>query len=412
MALYPTVNSSCQRYILYLKCSALTDEDVSMTKLVLCSQDISSLIKDDQVSDLTLTRAWLEEKFPQKLEQLSQLYLNIHALDLRDLELVGSNSSLIVSIATAFPEITELVLPESVEFNKELIAKVSFGFKLLKSLKFAAPAPIVEDNFSYLNPSSWDLSFFGTGPQVRHHDSLRDMFNVAGISNGPSNILSDWNRISNCSIEINGVSIFSIVHEGSDKRYFPDLNALKSFFAERLLAKLPQERQAAALDFTLKTLHQGGLQNPITASIVQYCARKESSPQPVDANNSLNGIPGQYRTMKFNATEDGFTVHEILKQSRLVYPITAGAQAGEFIMPDKDHSYVFKAEAKLRVCWSPNAVEPRISVNDVGITFGSAIAKTLIDKRCFCQEWLDNLSYYTGFNTVTEDVPAEPSLGM
>lgn len=64
-----------------------------MTKLVLCSQDLSSLTKDEQVSDLTLTRVWLEEKRHQKLEQLSQLYLNVQTLDLSDLELVGSNSS-------------------------------------------------------------------------------------------------------------------------------------------------------------------------------------------------------------------------------------------------------------------------------------------------------------------------------
>lgn len=148
------------------------------------------------------------------------------------------------------------------------------------------------------------------------------------------------------------------------------------------------------------------------ASIVQYCLRKESSPQPVDANNYLNGIPGQYRAMKFNATKDGFTVHEILTQNRLVYPITAGDKAGQFIMPDEEHSYVFKAEAKLSVCWSPDTNEPQVSVGGVGITFGSTIAEKLIDERWSYQKWLDNLSYYTGFNTVTEDVPAEQLLGM
>lgn len=150
----------------------------------------------------------------------------------------------------------------------------------------------------------------------------------------------------------------------------------------------------------MKVLHQGGLQNPVTAAVYYYCASKEGLPQPVDAKSMLNGIPGQLRVMKFNATDTGFTVHEILTQNRLAYPITAGDKAGDPILPDEGFNYVFKAEAKLSVNWSESSGTPKITLDKIGITFGSAIAKASFDDRWFYQKWVDNAGYYTGFNAI------------
>lgn len=380
-----------------------------MPSLLLHTQKISELEQDDNVTRLILTDHWINKHTFNDINTLGQLYVHVVSLNLSAVGLLKAEHNLIVSIATTFPEITDLVLNSEIESAAHMMKFIALSFKFLKSTAFSQPAELPTPSFSYLNPGSWSLPFWPAASSNKidiphHHDTLRDLFDVSNISEGRSNILSDWNRLGTGSLQLNGQSISTILHTQLNGEYFLTREALKGFFLQHLLFKLPTAQQKDALDFVMKTLHQGGLQNPVTASVYQYCASKDFLPQPADAKNMVNGIPGQNRILQFNATNTGFTVHELLIQNRLVYPISSGDKAGALLLPDKEFKFVFKAEAILEVCWNGCSSQPKVYINNVGITFGSASAKELFDRRWFYQEWIDNISYYTGLNRITEPV--------
>ncbi|MDI1352418.1 MAG: hypothetical protein PSV35_06560 [bacterium] len=380
-----------------------------MTALLLHMQRVDSLKQDHQVTHLIITQKWFDAHTFEQINSLSQKYTNVTTLDLSDLNLFKFDINKITSINTTFPETVRLILGRKSESAAKIIQQMVMGLKLLEDVSFTNPPSIPASPWGYLSPSSWGYGFWSAKESAstsskQHHDTMRDLFDVSKISEGESNILSDWNRLDAGLVEINGHPIQTIV-QLKNGEFFASLQALETFFKTELLSKLSEEQQSNAMQYVMKILHQGGLQNPVTAAVYYNCAQKTQLPQPVDARNKKAGIAGQYRVTSFKASDTGFIVHETLTQNRLVYNINAGDRAGEIVLPDEGSAYVFKAEARLKIDWRAASSKPVITIDKVGVSFGSSAAKLLFDDRWFYQKWIDNAGYYTGFNTVSDHSP-------
>lgn len=374
-----------------------------MPALVLYTQEINTLEIDDEVTELVIAQEWLTRHTSEQIIRLSQIYPNVSKLNLSDLDLLRTDTHKITAFTMAFPEIEALVLAESSEQVVEIIQKISLGLTFLKATSFSAPPNIARSSSSILNPINWAYSFWSASqPAQQHHDTMRDLFDITQINEGESNILSDWNRLDAGLVEINGHPIQTLIQKNAQGELFASKEALQDFLKTELLSRLSAEQQERALEYTMKVLHQGGLQNPVSAAVYYNSASKLDLPQPVDARNKHRGIPGQERITSFNATASGFIVHEKLTQNRLAYSISSEDKAGELVLPDAGSSFVFKAEVQLKINWSPAAEKPQITLDAVGVTFGSAFAKALFDERWLYQKWIDNAGYYAGLNSVND----------
>lgn len=378
-----------------------------MPYLLLDTQDVDALDDCETITELAITQAWIDKHTFDEITSLSQALKSVTHLDLSSIRLLKLNSSKVCALAMTFPEITELVLNKEDSLSASpAIKQIILGFKFLNKSSFNEPQDSSsKPAFNYFSPTAWGAHFWSVitvkSPK-HHHDTTRDLFDITNVNSGHNNILSDWNRLDAGLVQINGHPIQTIITPNKDGVFFNTLEELKTFFKDHLLYKLNNNQKDAALDYIMNVLHQGGLQNPLTAAIYHHCNNKNSTLQPVDARNKVNGVPGQYRSSSFNATETGFNVSESLTQNRLAYNINAGEKAGEFLLPDDGYDFVFKAESKLNVSWAPDSSNPTITIDTIGTTFGSAVAQSIFDERWLFQTWIDNAWYYAGYNSIDD----------
>lgn len=380
-----------------------------MTRLKLIDQIANDLKKDDNIVELSITKKWIDNHNVDEISLLSQKLHNIVKLDLSELSVLTLPPNKMTAIQMAFPEIYELVLNERENLVAyQAIQKIALGFQHLSKISVAQQTAASQSSASLFSPSSWGALFWSTDNQKHHHDTTRHLVDVGNINQGENNILEDWNRVDGSLLSINGQPFNTLINRDKNAKWFASIEALQSFLKSNLLYKLKAEQQDIALDFLMKTLHQGGLLNPVTAAVYSTCAKHPL--HPVDARNILNGIPGQYREVKINATNTGCTIHESLTQNRLVYTISSGEKAGQYLLADQGYDFVFKVEARLNINWVNDPHNPRLNVEAMGSSFGSAEVKKLFDDGWFYQTWLDNLGYFSGNNTVNDENKEQNSM--
>jgi len=358
-----------------------------MPLLNLIAQPVDELSVDDNVTELSISQQWIDMHTVEEIQELHENYNKLDKLDISGINIGNLSLDKVKAIVITFPKISKLVINQEEKMNEKLIpelmklipAQTELSFYTSQNneykqtvssssadqeMKHNAESANKSTNiktssptWSYFSPTSW---FQPTKEveSVQHHDTTRIPFDLTNFNKGKNNILADWNRAFNEPVVINHMSIKNLVSP------FKNLDELRKFFKSHLLLKLDLNKidTKRALDYLMEVLHQGGLQHPVAAPLYVFMSAQQTGLGPVNASNMVNGVAGQRRALSFTATDIGFTVTETITQNRLVYDITAGDKAGDYLLPDDGKDYVLEMTATISVSWTGTSSTPTVTI--------------------------------------------------
>ena len=213
-------------------------------------------------------------------------------------------------------------------------------------------------------------------------------FDVTPIDgHGANRIVEDWKRDANLGrIYIDDIDVRDLLKQHAEEEKKPTLSwsnierpDLEQFLTKYLLKKLPKNSLAAAINYVMASVHQGGLLHPITANANFYLL-EALGPLVMPTSERTSEGCAQERWTCFRTKSTGFEVDETLVQSRLIDstdsinmmdPTGRGPEVPPVnIVPDEGLPYIYKATATLDVDFSEDAESPKVNQLRGNIQYG------------------------------------------
>lgn len=133
------------------------------------------------------------------------------------------------------------------------------------------------------------------------------------VNTGESNILEDWKRLDPTLIYIDGKTLQTLINENQ----WPapanlTLESLEDLLTKHVLKKLPEDKKASALEYLLKSFHQGGLLHPVSAAMYHLFHEHGFGPAATESRKQVNIV----------TSHSGFSIQEIYTANQFNLSIT------------------------------------------------------------------------------------------
>lgn len=229
---------------------------------------------------------------------------------------------------------------------------------------------------------------------------------VAGtVDQGANNVVLDWFRTANAPAHqelttINGIPVKNYLNQYNQ---FATIDDVKNFFKEVILKDVKNETDKNKMvDYLVKSLHQGGLLYPVSASM-SVMLHKDHGLQPRSSES--------IKQVNITTTEQGFKVQEVYTSKGFIMsdPGKASNQVKELaeqddmflLYPDPGKKFVIQASASVDVNFSANPDNPAITVESNYVSYGNSAIQSSLDKRSLGQIIVDFLRNIFGLNSVS-----------
>lgn len=135
--------------------------------------------------------------------------------------------------------------------------------------------------------------------KLAEYEKFETSFKVSGVPNlGKSNILEDWNRALNTfTIRVDGKKL--------SPQKIDTIDDLKKFLNDKLLSKVSTDKKNDALEYIMKSVHQGGLLHPVASELAIKVPKITSGKFGL-----VSGHEGHSREIDFKTADYGFSVQE------------------------------------------------------------------------------------------------------
>jgi hypothetical protein len=182
--------------------------------------------------------------------------------------------------------------------------------------------------------------------------NLKYLKTIATPNTGSASLVNDWKRVlhTETSIRVNGKALSTIAKNYNN---FKSEQDIVCFIKNEILKDLEgdDEKKSKALDYTKKTLHQGGLLYPVASSISTS----------LNSNDDLSCIiesKSRKQEIHFETSKNGFKVFENIKIYKCFIP---SADKSVRIIENEDESPVLEAEGAVDVDFSKSPNKPCLS---------------------------------------------------
>lgn len=233
----------------------------------------------------------------------------------------------------------------------------------------------------------------GKWQEFHKKDTSKDL---TQLNQGDSNVRLDLLREMNEEnrMTINGVPFNEIAAKYGN--FAKDEDATR-FFSEQLLCDVEvlAEERDRMINFLSSTFHQGGLRNPVTATLSTALWEEGTDDTPEGPVATFNGDMVTDNTINIVTTPQGFKIQETITVNEMfVMPgrkfESLVEDISEPLQPDVGNKYIIQAHATLDIDFSENAKEPTITVDDSAMKFGNKNVAKALDQRSFF-EWISDL---------------------
>lgn len=239
---------------------------------------------------------------------------------------------------------------------------------------------------------------------VNFHSS-HSPINKVEVNTNPTDIVEDWKRLDWKNTFINGQRLDTLMlkHKLSketvdEDSYLKELNIMELtvFLNAEVLKDVSKASQPNALEYLMKSFHQGGLLHPVSKAMFHLFSKDGLGPAAVGSPKQVNIV----------TDKDGFSVQEIytVKTFKLT-PIASDDLQSTYpdlvIRPDQGKDYCLKAQSTLKVSFS-GAPEPAITVENTSISYGNADIQSLADTRQWYVKVLDFIKNIFKGNAVVD----------
>lgn len=232
---------------------------------------------------------------------------------------------------------------------------------------------------------------------------------IAKHHTGNNNILADWQRAASedpdakVKFTVNGKPLSELSHKYNN---FTTQENLEQFFREEILkfVDAQKDEQDRMIQYLLKSFHQGGFLNPISAALGSEIAPFHLTMRP------------NYQTQDVHivSTLTGFRVQELYNSSSFTW---AGGKRGLYLEPDDPTTgSVLAAEGTIAVDmstfkgpWVADNVTPIVSVESNTLSYGNRQLQDVMDKRSLGQRIVDFFKNILGLANVKEISPTNPA---
>lgn len=215
-----------------------------------------------------------------------------------------------------------------------------------------------------------------------------------------SQLRSDWFRAATAEtderiIRVNGVKLSEIAKQYSN---FSEEKNVIEFFERGILKEFEgtPEKKEEALEYLKKTMHQGGLMYPVSATIAMSFRDDNDEIYATINNNTLT------QEVNFQTTKKGFKVQEYVG-----LPDISLFSDDDFISSDKGSDVnIIDAEGTVDVDFTSSASEPTLTIESNKIIVNHSELSSKLDNRGWGQRMLDFLKNLVGLNKNVKDLSA------
>lgn len=214
-----------------------------------------------------------------------------------------------------------------------------------------------------------------------HTASIPAKFNVSQAS---SAINLDWER-SWDNITINGIPFSQLMdHEEISREALKhdDGSHLKTFFKNVILKDVAPELKDSALDYLMKSFHQGGLLYPASQAVTKLYWEEKFGFGPSSKHTE--------RKVYIITNSTGFSLQEVTTCKKFsIAPNISPKQKAKLgedtdeIYPDTGNHYCTKAQATIKISFSTKG--EKVDLQSANLSYGSKV----LDTRNFIRKFID-----------------------